>query len=347
MQNFIFIYFLFISCFVLSQNNTHSVYLIGDAGEYTQPGDALLLLKKELLFNPNSTVLFLGDNVYPEGLNASDSNSVVRLKSQLQILNQYKGNVFFIPGNHDWAAQKSKGLNRIIAQQKFVETYLKDSTSVLNKSGQAFLPQNALPGPQSVLITKGVRIVFIDTQWFLHFHKKNKTGSIKKTKNQFYHTLDSLLNISKQNNEQVIIAAHHPIYTNGNHSSKKQPLRFLINYTPLKIFGWLGLDRLLSQDIDNPSYKKLRKQLLNIFNKYENITYVSGHDHNLQYFKNKNKYIVSGCGSKLSWLRKKKRFDSVYQSDDKTGFIKISCEENNKQKIEVYRVGEQSFLIEK
>ncbi len=336
------------SCLCFCQNTTHSIYLIGDAGEYTTSGEALLMLKKELLQDPNSTVLFLGDNVYPQGLKLSDTNSVLRLTAQLQILKEYRGNIFFIPGNHDWAAQKAKGRIRIITQQHFVESYTKDSTTAFNKNAHSFLPQNALPGPESVLIKPGLRIIFIDTQWFLHFYKKNKIGSIKKTKTQFYNSLDSLLEISKQANEQVVIAAHHPIYTNGQHSKKIFLLRLILNFTPFKIFSWLGFDRSLLQYIDSPTYKRMRKQLITIFDKYNHITYVSGHDHNLQYLKNnKTSYIVSGCGSKLSKLRKKKRFDFVYQSDDKTGFVKIHFEENKNQKIEIYKIRELPFCIEK
>lgn len=347
MRLFILLLFL-IGANLSAQNNQHAIYLIGDAGQDTKTGAALLMLKNELLKNPNSTVLFLGDNVYPEGLVLSDTNTVLRLKSQLDILKEYKGNIFFIPGNHDWAAQKRAGWQRLNMQQQFVEAFIKDSTTALNRNTYSFLPQGALPGPHSVVVSKGIRIIFIDTQWFLHFHKKNKTESIKKTKNQFYKSLDSLLNYSKQNNERVIIAAHHPIYTNGSHSMKKQPLRFIINYTPFKLFGWLGMDRLLSQDIDAASYKKMRKNLLAIINKYDNISYVSGHDHNMQYFLvNRNSFIVSGCGSKLSAFSKKKRFESVFQADDKIGFIKMIFQEPGNRVIEVYKEGEMPFEISK
>ena len=46
----------------------YSVYLIGDAGMHPEPGPALILLQKELLANPQSAVVFLGDNIYPTGL---------------------------------------------------------------------------------------------------------------------------------------------------------------------------------------------------------------------------------------------------------------------------------------
>ena len=155
------------------------------------------------------------------------------------------------------------------------------------------------------------------------------------------------MNLAKQNNEQVIITAHHPLFTNGQHSKSKQPMRFLINYTPLQLFGSLGLNRLLSQDMAQPRYKKMRKMMLRAFDQYGNIIYASGHEHNLQCFKEgPNKYIVSGAGSKLSTLRKNKKFDSVFQDDTKSGFIKIEYAVDGNLTTTIYRVDEMPKLLE-
>ncbi|MCE9540226.1 MAG: metallophosphoesterase [Bacteroidetes bacterium] len=325
----------------------YSVYLIGDAGEDTTPGKALLMLKEELLSHPNSAVIFLGDNIYPSGLKDNDKKSAAHLESQLQILNKYKGSVYFIPGNHDWQAQGPKGLKRLSNEEKYVETYLKDKTISKNKNNSTFLPHDGLPGPETVLLKEKLRLIIIDTQWFLHYYKKNKIQSKKHTNELFYSHLDSLLNLAKQNGEQVIIATHHPMFTNGHHSSSKQPLRFLINKTPLQIFGLMGLNRLLSQDIQQPRYKKMRNRMLKSFNQYDNIICASGHDHNLQCFKEgANRYIVSGAGSKLNQFQKKKKFDSIFQDDTKTGFVKIQYAPDGKHITIVYRVGEKEKLIE-
>lgn len=325
----------------------YKVYLVGDAGEDTIPGKALLLLKDELLANPNSSVVFLGDNVYPSGLKKNNKESVLHLESQLQILKEYKGNVFFIPGNHDWQAQKRNGLNILKDQEVYVQDYLKKNSFVLNKEKTTFLPKDGLPGPETVMLVDHLRLIIIDTQWFLHFYKKNTIGSKKNTKELFYKRLDSLLVVAKTNNEQVVIAAHHPLFSNGQHGKSKQPFRFLINCTPFQLFGLLGINRLYSQDISQPRYKKMRKEMLNIFNKYDNIVYASGHEHNLQCFKEKgNRYVVSGSGSKRSHLMKRKRFDSFFQDDKTTGFIKVEYSEEKYKSTTIYRVGEKELILE-
>ena len=325
----------------------YSVYLIGDAGEDTIPGKALLMLKEELLVNSNSTVIFLGDNIYPSGLVAKDRKSALHLESQLQILKDYKGSVYFIPGNHDWQKQGAKGLKRLANQQIYVDEYLKNKSKVANKNLSVFLPENGLPGPETVMLNDKLRLIIIDTQWFLHYYKKNKIRSKKYTKQLFYSRLDSLLYLAKQNNEKVIITAHHPMFTNGQHSKSRQPMRFLVNKTPIQILGLLGLNRLLSEDLPQPRYKKMRDRMLKSFDQFDNIIYACGHDHNIQCFKNgANRYIVSGAGSKLTPLSNRKKFDPVFQEDTKTGFVKLLFTADGSHTTLVFRVDEKEKSIE-
>ena len=347
MKNRLSFIFIFFSFSLFAQNASFPVYLIGDAGEDTIPGDALKMLQIELLSHPSSAVIFMGDNVYPSGLKLKNENSIARLESQLQILKEYKGKVYFIPGNHDWDAQKAKGLKVLKDEQTYIEQYLQKNSICENKESATFLPENGLPGPATVMLSDKLRLIIIDTQWFLHAYKKNYSGSIKQTKKIFFQNLDSLLAYSKINHQEVIITAHHPMYTNGEHSKSRQPLRFLVNYTPLQFFGLAGLNRFLSQDLAQPKYKRMRNELLKSFNKYGNIIYASGHDHNLQCFKEGTVgYIVSGSGSKRSHLMKRKKYDSVFQDDKKTGFIKLDYSFDKYNSTTIYRVGEEPKVLE-
>lgn len=346
MKVFLKLIFLLLPFTLFSQaEKGYSVYLIGDAGEDTISGKALLMLKDELLNDPNSTVVFLGDNIYPSGLKLNDRHSELCIQSQLNILKKYKGRAYFIPGNHDWNAQKRNGLARIKDEGVYIDNFLKERSLIKNKDDHSFLPGNGLPGPSTVMLDEKLRLIIIDTQWFLHFYKKNKVSSIKQTRFLFYKHLDSLLTYSGNNQEQVIIAGHHPMFTNGAHSRKAQPFRFLVNYSPFQIFGLMGLNRLFSQDLSQPRYRRMKKRMMNSFNQHDNIVYASGHDHNLQFFKEKsNKYIVSGCGSKTEHFRKQ-RFPSVYQDDSKAGFVKLEYFPNKKMRTTIYRVGVEPEIL--
>ncbi|HLG33300.1 MAG TPA: metallophosphoesterase [Bacteroidia bacterium] len=106
------ILFLLLAGECFSQSLSFKVFLIGDAGDSKVTGETLDSLKSQLLANPNSAVIFLGDNSYrgglwgilPSGFRGYDGSNgtQAKIKSQLNILDEYKGAAYFIPGNHDW-----------------------------------------------------------------------------------------------------------------------------------------------------------------------------------------------------------------------------------------------------
>ncbi|MEN0050751.1 MAG: hypothetical protein AAF806_27035, partial [Bacteroidota bacterium] len=85
----------------------HSMYLIGDTGN-TKMDEILPIfqyLKKELAqANKNSSILFLGDNIYPMGMPTKDEDAnralaEHKLDVQLEMLEDFKGEILFIPGD--------------------------------------------------------------------------------------------------------------------------------------------------------------------------------------------------------------------------------------------------------
>ena len=117
---------------------SHTFYLIGDAGNAKKdtPLTHFNLLKQELnSASKNSTVLFLGDNIYEKGMpKKSDPDRALaehRLDVQLDLVKEFNGQPIFIPGNHDYYSNGIKGLER-------EADYIKDKLD--NKD--AFLPKN-------------------------------------------------------------------------------------------------------------------------------------------------------------------------------------------------------------
>jgi hypothetical protein len=105
--------FLSLSTQLLAQNTVpkveFSLFLIGDAGEPDTHGkDAVLntLSEKLKLKGKNSSVVFLGDNIYPKGMvdeeHPDRKDAEDRLKAQLDVIKSHIGTGFIIPGNHDW-----------------------------------------------------------------------------------------------------------------------------------------------------------------------------------------------------------------------------------------------------
>ena len=93
------------------------LYLIGDAGAPAKEEPVFRALREDVSRDPGpSVVVFLGDNIYPQGLPAPHSSdrkeSERRLEAQLELVRSSGARGIFLPGNRDWAAERRAGLGR-------------------------------------------------------------------------------------------------------------------------------------------------------------------------------------------------------------------------------------------
>lgn len=339
-----------------------SFYLIGDAGEDTLQGPALQLLDSLLQQeNENSGVIFLGDNVYDKGLEFSHSakrrTSEQKLLTQLHTADNFKGQFFMIPGNHDWRASKWKGLQQIREEEFFVKKYFAAPSTTIQNPASCFIPPFGFPGPTSIVLDSllRLRLIAYDPQWWLQqqfFHKvSRKPGmSAKEMKEKFFEELRTSLSEAEKNQETVIIAGHHPLMTIGTHARLSQPLHFFTTYIPpLQIFRLMGLNRLFRQDMQSNAYRKLADSMLSIIQQHKQLIYVNGHDHNLQYFadEKRNMFITSGAGSKTEPFDPKATSKPAWKNDTDTGFFKLIFDAGGLKSIAVYTpISKQEIRVE-
>ena len=137
---------LLISSSMRAQQNaaSHRIWLVGDAGKLKNGRNIQLeYLKKLNLLDNNSTVLFLGDNIYPTGLPDSQARHYDERKSaldqQVALVSNTGATAYFIPGNHDWLEGKAKGWKQLLNQYRYVQS--------LQLPNVHFVPENACPGP--------------------------------------------------------------------------------------------------------------------------------------------------------------------------------------------------------
>jgi hypothetical protein len=292
-----------------------SLYLIGDAGDpilsMTEP--VFKLLKSSLEKDSNSAVVFLGDNIYYNGLPAEDDKMRPKMEKkineQLSIVENYKGQVFFISGNHDWDNMMAGGLDAIKREEIYIEEKL--------KRGNTFIPDYGCPGPYKVNVSKNVVLIALDSQWWLH--KKNKPygrcgNCDTEDEEDILVQLEDI--IEKNKGRNIVIAAHHPLVSNGNHGGYFSAMDYFFplkiirksgQYIPIPILGALyPLFRKFGgseQDISSYKYQTYKNGLMRVFKNYDNLIFAAGHEHNLQYHKIGNFHqILSGSGSKLNDL---------------------------------------------
>ncbi len=281
-------------------------YLLGDAGKSPQGGMSKALITFNKYISTKDTkddyAIFLGDNIYPAGL--PDKNEKGRsdaengLNGQIKSLKEFKGEVLFIPGNHDWYSDGLKGLKR---EENYIENALGDNT---------FQPENGCP-LEDFDIGEDIKLIIIDTQWYLENWNKHPTVNDEceiKTRERFFLELEGEL--KKAQNKTVILAMHHPMYTNGVHggqyalskhlypSQRKIPIPILASLlTQVRTQGGVSI-----QDRYNERYNNLMNRIETMALDEERLVFVSGHEHTLQYnVKEKIKQIVSGSGAKESY----------------------------------------------
>ncbi len=313
---------------------SHRFFLIGDAGNanFNETTEPLNELHKAIRTNSErSTVLFLGDNIYPKGLPKKEDPSYAlakhRLETQIDVVKNFKGNRIFIPGNHDYYSNGIKGLKR---QEKLIEKALGEG---------AFLPENGCP-ITSVKISKDIALIIIDSQWYLENWNDNPTMNNRceiKTRNDFFLEFESL--IKKNRGKTTLVALHHPLLTDGAHGGKFSFKQHMApsNKFPLPILGTLTnlirkMGGVTAQDVQNPSYRTLINRLTTISQNSERVIFVSGHEHSLQYLEtNAVKQIVSGSGCKTSGVKRSKH--SKFASPN-LGYVVLNVYKDGSSQVE-------------
>jgi hypothetical protein len=289
---------------------SHRVLLVGDAGAVRTGGpDPVLatLRAHALAADSASTVVFLGDNVYvdglpPEGARDRPEKEAI-LRAQLDAVAGIPGRTIFVPGNHDWKHSRPGGLAQLREQEQFVE-------SVLGDRG-AFLPSGGFPGPVEVDLGARARLLVVDTEWWLGRYARG-TGEDEEADALVRDDADFLVALSeavqRDRDRRVLVVAHHPIFSNSNHAGVAAPKKHLA--PPVLgsfLVFWKRTFGQTRQDIAHPRYSAMKDAFRQIFAQRDGLVYATGHDHTLQYFPVREgtttqHHLVSGSASKSSYV---------------------------------------------
>jgi hypothetical protein len=333
---------------VFAQNNPqveHTLYLIGDCGEPTIKDEPIGEVMRKMVekSGKNTTVVYLGDNVYPFGLPAEGNPGRERgeriLNTQVDWIKGTEAKGIFIPGNHDWQHWNRNGWEYVGHQQAFIDS-LKDENITL-------LPQNGCPGPIEIHLSNQVVLIIIDTQWILHAYDKpgEESECFAKDPAALMIMLDDAM--VRNRGKRVIIAGHHPVITYGDHGGifafQDHVFPFVDlypkAYIPLPIIGSVyPLYRTVfghSQDIKHPNYKQFSLMIQRMLARHPGSVYAAGHEHALEHImRDSVHYIVSGSGSKTSYVKKGRFAD--YAKAVK-GFVKLEVYTNGRGKLEFWQ----------
>lgn len=331
-KKILFLYCLLFSSSTLGQNPDavlHQVYVIGNTAAAAIPEANLTAFQQELASQKYPfTVIHLGDIIANQGLSKKNKVATDKLDLLLQMVNtNSRGSLYFVPGDKDWDNSGPAGLSKV----KRLEEYLNKN---LNRK-QALLPGGGCPGPEIVDIGLGLRIIAINTQWWMHPHKKPEepdTDCKINTREDFLEELEDA--ISESQNRNILIVGHHPLVSNGMYSGR-MPLRKHLfpladrnpaNRVPLPFLGTfyaayrqnVGTPR----DMAYPDYQAFKQRMGLILKDNPQVIYAAAHDYNLQLnYTEENYHLISGSFSQKDFVGKNAH---SLVNEAKTGFSKLT-----------------------
>ncbi|WP_291725777.1 metallophosphoesterase [Bernardetia sp.] len=330
-----------------------TIFLLGDAGNSDSLTPIFISLKKEIEQNPFSTLIFLGDNIYPYGLIPEEKiknnpklmlerkEAEIHINSQLKIVeNHKKENVIFVAGNHDWGHEKKL-------------SFIKEEQNYITKKGYHYLPTSGCSTPEILHLSENTLLICLDTQYLIQ--KQKNSNCELETNQEIYTRLDSIIVANQE--KKIIVAAHHLLESESSHGGKF-PLRPHLFpsvdlkkklYIPLPFLGTayvlMRKAGFSEQDISNSRYRDVKKSLSAIFEKHSNLVYACGHEHTLQYHKfnleseNKNvwRQVNSGAGSKKTFINQNYKKDKkAFFAYADYGFARLDYLKNGKTVVYYY-----------
>ena len=267
----------------------HRLILIGDAGLFLEDDPTLAALDEWATSVESSTALFLGDNIYSEGLTDDDRERGEKILGQQLAATAVRK--IFIPGNHDWGLlPKNYDAKAIQNQQSFVDGWPAGNAEFIPKAGCMGPTTRVLRGREGD--SKAIVLIALDPTPWIQDGIRKVCPSVT-THADHLAELDAAL--QKYRNDFVLVASHYPMLTGGPHGGLTYGFPAQMFIGPL---GWLmgGL-----MNTYESGYADWIEQTQEILRRNPPEIYAGGHDHSLQILESGDVaglYIVSGAGAR-------------------------------------------------
>jgi hypothetical protein len=329
----------------------HRLILIGDTGNPALPEEPVLEALTGVLSElpQRTTALFLGDNIYQRGLpalGAHDRKAKERvLDAQLRTVTAAGASAVFLPGNHDWASRgwvrSDDGWDTVRRQADYVNQG--------QHPGVEFAPAGGCPGPEVRDYGRHLRVVLLDTQWWLHNGPKPdsaRDGCRFWREDDVIRALRALIDDSGE--RHLVVAAHHPPQSNGSHGGYFSWQDHLFPLTIYQSWLWLPLPVVGSiyplsrqagitpQDQSSKRYSAMLEALQQAFSGQLPLVFAGGHEHVLEVHEGEHaRYVlVSGSGIFGHTTANTWREGTLY-ADDVSGFMQLDVLSDGKVRLGV------------
>jgi len=325
------------------------LYLVGDAG--TKAAESSLVFRplaaEAARDGPRSVVAILGDNLYPAGLPVPGSKDRSEMESRLEsqlVTARAAGRGLVVPGNHDWAHWTPDGWNGIRREEAFVREH--------GGATVTFAPPGGCPGPVVLDVGSTLRLIVLDTQWWLHEYEKPVGPSspcAEKSEDDVVAALREALRTAGA--RRTVVLAHHPLEAgglSGSHYTWQDHLFPLTPFVPwlwlpMPIFGSLtvaGRSTFANQQFEiAPKYRNLKAAMARAFDPVPPFVWAAGHDHSLQVIRlpgeSQSWNLISGAGGGTKSVTPVRNIEGTVFCRSAPGYMRIVFEKNGTARLAV------------
>ena len=335
-----------------------TLLLVGDAGAPAVDEPVLRALAAAAARAPERTlVVFLGDNLYPNGLPpegaASRAEGERRLAAQADAALGAGARVLFLPGNHDWDGMGEDGLAAVRRQERFL---------VARSPRLLFAPGDGCPGPLLLPTPSGITLAVLDTQWWLQHEGPRPEGAGSPCSAKDAEEAMAQLRTAASAGPLALLT-HHPLASGGPHGERTRdwkahvfPLRDAHPsfWVPIPGLGsaWVAYraTKGTGQDLASRRYRQLRADLAAALRGRPVLFQASGHDHSLQVLAAPTSVarwvLISGSGT-FPAGRVVSRLPSTRYATSRAGFLRVRLERDMPPHLAVLEVSARGDAAER
>lgn len=308
------------------KENQH-VFLLSNLETVTAEAPIFSKLKKLIdAQDGKSTLLFLGDVIDQNGMAMQLSTEEIAKLKSIAALGEAADYSIFTPGDKEWDDGGKLGFQKIEALEKY---FKKEKIQVT--------PSGGCLGPDVIDIGDFLRIITIDTQWWVHRYQKPEEENLDCpafNEVEFWDELEGAMNDAE--NRNVIVAAHHPVLSFGQYAghglTKKHFLPPVIGSFVAGYHQSVGTKRDLTQD----ALVHFSNELLKRLERFPPIIYTAGHEYDIQLnYKDGSYHINSGAIEKAKYTGRSK-YSQFRQS--KPGITHLAFSPNGDVSMKVWNL---------
>ena len=324
---------------VSAQSGTedHALYLLSNLESL--PADAPELDALQQFFEKETTpctILINGDFVDKNGLGTNPSKDDLAKIDRLISMVGRSGQLIFIPGDREWDNGGLRGLKKVKALEKYLESK--------NGKGKVIFPQKGCLGPEAIDIGTNTTLIAINTQWFIEDEigpqeEDTDCGFLNET--EFWGEIEDLLGDSE--NKNLVIAGHHPALSFGQYAGYRLTKQ---HFSPPLIGSFIASYHQNvggRKDLNQKNIRRYSNQLLGMTHRFPGSIIVSGHEYDTQLlFKDETYHINSGGVVKANPVGRGK--ETIYRNK-KPGFAKLIFEANGKVLFQTYNLKKNLEIV--